>query len=237
MPGEPITEIYRIQKTLPSKGRSDSIFKLNSFQFLNLFMEKAIAYLVEKEEVFQKLHLQYGNPYIPSRPEGFQTLCKLILEQQVSIESARACYVKIENALSNVSPEMIISASEETLRNCGVSRQKTIYLKALAEAILDKTLVLETLSQKHPDEVRNELIKIKGIGNWTIDVYLMFSLQSPDILPIGDIAVVNTIKELYDCQDKEAMLVLAENWKPYRSMATFFLWHHYLVKRNRKFIV
>ncbi|MBP6557199.1 MAG: DNA-3-methyladenine glycosylase 2 family protein [Flavobacterium sp.] len=198
---------------------------------------EAVVYLVEKDEVFKKLHQQYGNPFVPSRPEGFQTLCKLILEQQVSIESARACYVKIENILSDVIPETIISASEETLRNCGVSRQKNIYLKALAEAILNKTLVLETLSQKHPDEVRNELIKIKGIGHWTIDVYLMFSLKSPDILPIGDIAVVNTIKELYDCQDKEAMISLAENWKPYRSMATFFLWHHYLVKRNRKFIV
>ena len=199
-------------------------------------MQEAIAYLVEKDEVFQKLHQQYGNPFIPTRPEGFQTLCKLILEQQVSIESARACYVKIENALGDVAPENILQVSEETLRNCGVSRQKTIYLKALAEAVLDKTLVLETLSQKHPDEVRKELIQIKGIGNWTIDVYLMFSLQSQDILPIGDIAVVNTIKELYGCEEKEGMIVLAENWKPYRSMATYFLWHHYLVKRNRQFI-
>lgn len=199
-------------------------------------MQQAIAYLVEKDEVFKKLHQQYGNPFVPTRPEGFQTLCKLILEQQVSIESARACYVKIENALGDVAPETIIQASEEMLRNCGVSRQKNIYLKVLAEAILDKTLVLETLSQKHPDEVRSELIKIKGIGNWTIDVYLMFSLQSPDILPIGDIAVVNTIKELYGCEEKEAMILLSENWKPYRSMATYFLWHHYLVKRNRKFI-
>lgn len=199
-------------------------------------MQEAIAYLVEKDVVFKELHQQYGNPFVPSRPEGFQTLCKLILEQQVSIESARACYVKIENSLGDVSPETIKNATEEILRSCGVSRQKTIYMKALAEAILDETLVLETLSQKHPDEVRRELIQIKGIGNWTIDVYLMFSLQSQDILPIGDIAVVNTIKELYGCEDKEAMIVMAENWKPYRSMATYFLWHHYLVKRKRKFI-
>jgi DNA-3-methyladenine glycosylase II len=172
---------------------------------------EAIAYLVAKDAVFQKLYQQYGNPFVPSRPEGFQTLVKLILEQQVSLESARACYVKIDNILGDVTPETIFQTSEETLRCCGVSRQKNIYMKALAEAILNKTLVLETLSQKQPDEVRNELIQIKGIGHWTIDVYLMFSLQSPDILPIGDIAVVNTIKELYGCQDKEAMLLLAEN--------------------------
>lgn len=199
-------------------------------------MEKAIAYLIEKDEVFQKLHQQYGNPFVPSRPQGFQTLVKLILEQQVSIESARACYLKIENALGEVTPQTIEQASELILKSAGVSRQKTVYLKALADAILNKSLVLESLSAKHPDEVRSELIKIKGIGHWTIDVYLMFSLQSPDILPIGDIAVVNTIKELYEVEEKEAMLLLAENWKPYRTMATYFLWHHYLVKRNRKFI-
>ena len=199
-------------------------------------MQEAIAFLVKKDTVFKELHTQYGNSLVPTRPEGFQTLVKLILEQQVSLESARACYVKIEKALGEVSPPLILSASDEVLRACGVSRQKSSYLKALAEAILNKSLVLETLSEKHPDNVRNELIQIKGIGHWTIDVYLMFCLQSPDILPIGDIALVNTLKELYGCKDKIEMLALAENWKPYRSMATYFLWHHYLQKRNRKFI-
>lgn len=199
-------------------------------------MHDAIAFLVERDTVFKELHVQYGNPLVPTRPEGFQTLVKLILEQQVSLESARACYVKIEMALGEVYPQLVLSASDEVLRACGVSRQKSSYLKNLAEAILNKELVLETLSEKHPDEVRNELIQIKGIGHWTIDVYLMFCLQSPDILPIGDIALVNTLKELYGCNDKTEMLALAENWKPYRSMATYFLWHHYLQKRNRKFI-
>ncbi|MEY2629947.1 MAG: DNA-3-methyladenine glycosylase [Bacteroidota bacterium] len=199
-------------------------------------MQEAIAFLVERDAVFKELYVQYGNPLVPTRPEGFQTLVKLILEQQVSLESARACYVKIEMALGEVYPQLVLSASDEILRACGVSRQKSSYLKALAEAILNKSLVLETLSEKHPDEVRNELIQIKGIGHWTIDVYLMFCLQSPDIFPIGDIALVNTLKELYGCNDKAEMLVLAENWKPYRSMATYFLWHHYLQKRNRKFI-
>ena len=199
-------------------------------------MQEAIAFLVEKDAVFKALHVQYGNPLVPTRPEGFQTLVKLILEQQVSLESARACYVKIENALGEVTPQLILSASDEVLRACGVSRQKSSYLKNLAEAILNKELVLETLSEKHPDDVRNELIQVKGIGHWTIDVYLMFCLQSPDIFPIGDIALVNTLKELYGCNDKAEMLSLAENWRPYRSMATYFLWHHYLQKRNRKFI-
>lgn len=196
-------------------------------------MQEALSFLVEKDPVFKSLKEQYGSFFIPTRPAGFVTLCKLILEQQVSIDSAKACYLKIENLLGEVTPETILNCSDETLRSCGVSRQKALYLKTLSEAVSDG-LNLESFSEKSADAVRAELIKIKGIGNWTIDVYLMFALQSPDVIPLGDIAVVNTIKELYDVHTKEEMEQLSQNWKPYRTMATFMLWHHYLEKRNRK---
>lgn len=199
-------------------------------------MNEALSYLVEKEEVFQKIVDNYDLPTIPSRPEGFETLCKLILEQQVSIESAKACYQKIQKLLVVVSPETIFKSSQEDLRSCGVSRQKINYLNHLSESILEKSIQLDTFSQKTDEQVRNELIKIKGIGNWTIDVYLMFSLKSKDVIPLGDIAVINTIRELFDCHEKEDIQELTENWKPYRSMATYLLWHHYLSKRNRKVI-
>ena len=196
-------------------------------------MQEAISFLAEKDLVFKNLHQKYGNPFIPNRPQGFVTLCKLILEQQVSIDSAKACFNNIENLLGTVSPETIRQCSDENLKNCGVSRQKISYLKLLSKAVSTE-LDLESFSSKTADEVRNELIQIKGIGNWTIDVYLMFALKSPDIIPLGDIAVVNTIKELFDVHSKEEMIALSENWKPYRTMATFMLWHHYLEKRNRK---
>lgn len=196
-------------------------------------MKEAISFLVEKEPVFKNLQQQYGSFYIPSRPSGFVTLCKLILEQQVSIDSAKACFNKIETLLGEVTPETIIQCTDEDLKSCGVSRQKIIYLKVLAQAVSSE-LDLESFPSKSADEVRNELIQLKGIGHWTIDVYLMFALQSPDIIPLGDIAVVNTIKELFDVHTKEEMVMLSENWKPYRTMATFMLWHHYLEKRNRK---
>lgn len=199
-------------------------------------MQEAISFLIEKDPVFKQLHQQYGNPFIPSRPQGFETLCKLILEQQVSIDSAKACFLKIENLLETVSFETISQCADEDLKSCGVSRQKTNYLKILAKAVSGE-LDLESLSAKTADEVRNELIQIKGIGHWTIDVYLMFALQSPDIIPLGDIAVINTIKELFDLHSREEMEKLSQNWKPYRTMATFMLWHHYLEKRNRKPIV
>ena len=152
------------------------------------------------------------------------------------MDSAKACFLKIENHLGEVTPETIIDCSDEDLKSCGVSRQKISYLKILAKAVSEE-LDLESFTSKSADAVRSELIKIKGIGNWTIDVYLLFSLESPDIIPLGDIAIVNTIKELFDIHTREEMEQLSENWKPYRSMATFMLWHHYLEKRNRKPIV
>ena len=197
-------------------------------------MEEAISYLLKKDAVFEQINQQYGIPIQPKRPQGFETLVLLILEQQVSIDSAKATFNKLKSAISDFSVENVFAFSEENFRTCGVSRQKTKYIKALAEAILSKELDLESLAFKDVEVVRQELIKIKGIGNWTIDIYLMFCLNSFDIIPLGDIAVVNTMKELLDIHTKEEMEIYAQKWKPYRSVATYFLWHYYLEKRGRK---
>ena len=197
-------------------------------------MEEAISYLLKKDAVFEQINQQYGMPIQPKRPQGFETLVLLILEQQVSIDSAKATFNKLKSAISDFSVENVFAFSEENFRTCGVSRQKTKYIKALAEAILSKELDLESLAFKDVEVVRQELIKIKGIGNWTIDIYLMFCLESLDIIPLGDIAVVNTMKELLDIHTKEEMEIYAQKWKPYRSVATYFLWHYYLEKRGRK---
>ena len=197
-------------------------------------MEKAIDDLLKKDVVFEQISQQYGFPIQPKRPQGFQTLVLLILEQQVSVDSAKATFNKLKTAIPDFIPENIILFSDEDFRACGVSRQKTKYIKALAEAVLSKELDLESLAFKEPEIVRQELIKIKGIGNWTIDIYLMFCLESLDIIPLGDIAVVNTMKELLDIHTKEEMEIYAQKWKPYRSVATYFLWHYYLEKRGRK---
>jgi DNA-3-methyladenine glycosylase II len=197
-------------------------------------MNKAIEYLFKKDKIFKIIVDTYGIPVVPSRPQGFQTLALLILEQQVSIDSAKAAFNKLKDRVQIFEPQNLFQLSDDDYRSCGISRQKTTYIKCLAEAILEKTIDLESLPQKPSDVVRDELIKLKGIGNWTIDVYLMFSLQAPDIIPLGDIAVINTIKELLNIHDKSEMEVYAQKWSPHRSMATFLLWHHYLQKRNRK---
>ena len=196
-------------------------------------MQQAIEYLSEKDTIFKLIIEKYGLPTIPKRPQGFETLVLLILEQQVSIDSAKATFLKLREKIKIFEPSILLGLSDEEFRTLGVSRQKTSYIKALSNAILNKDIDLESLPSKTADQVRQELIKIKGIGNWTIDIYLMFCLEAPDLLPLGDIAVVNTMKELLDIHEKDAMEVHAVQWSPYRSYATFLLWHYYLNKRNR----
>ncbi|OOV19845.1 DNA-3-methyladenine glycosylase [Flavobacterium sp. LM4] len=196
-------------------------------------MQEAIDYLLTKNSIFQDIIEKYGLPTIPKRPQGFETLVLLILEQQVSIDSAKATFLKIK-AYTACNPQTMLVLSDEEFRNLGVSRQKTKYIKILAEAVLDKELDIESLASKSAKEVREELIRLKGIGNWTIDIYLMFCLQEPDLIPLGDIAVINTIKELLNIHDKEQMEIHTKQWSPYRSYATYLLWHYYLNKRNRK---
>ncbi|WP_269223974.1 DNA-3-methyladenine glycosylase 2 family protein [Flavobacterium sp. IMCC34518] len=199
-------------------------------------MQQAIDHLFQKDPIFKQIIDTYGLPTIPKRPQGFETLVLLILEQQVSIDSAKATFLKIKAQYPSLEPEILILVSDEEYRAFGVSRQKTTYIKALATALLNKEIDLDSLPQKSAQQVREELIKIKGIGNWTIDIYLMFCLQEPDLIPLGDIAVVNTIKELLNIHDKQEMEVLTDQWSPYRSYATFLLWHYYLKKRKRTIV-
>ena len=196
-------------------------------------MQEAIQYLSQKDPIFNTIIEKYGLPTIPKRPQGFETLVLLILEQQVSIDSAKATFLKLKAKLPNFNPESLLLFTDEEFRNSGVSRQKTSYIKGLSHSIINNHIDLESLATKSSEQVREELIKIKGIGNWTIDIYLMFSLHAPDIIPLGDIAVINTIKELLDIHDKQKMEVYVLKWSPYKSIATYLLWHYYLCKRNR----
>ena len=103
------------------------------------------------------------------------------------------------------------------------------FIRALATKELD----FASFAAKSEAKIRAELITIKGVGNWSIEVYLMFCLQSADIVPLGDIAIKNTLKELYNCQTIEEMKLVSNNWKPQRTLASFVIWHYYLKKRNK----
>lgn len=192
-----------------------------------------LSKILQLEPKFQEIIDTYGNPTITTRASGFIALSQLILEQQVSIASAKACYDKIENYLNGFTPQLVLQTSDEELKACGVSCQKISYIKNLARSIEKNKIDLESFHSKTETEVYTELIQLKGIGKWTTQVYLMFCLQKKDVFPIGDIAVQHTMRELFQTETLEEMELHAANWKPYRSLATYLLWHHYLKKRNR----
>jgi DNA-3-methyladenine glycosylase II len=179
---------------------------------------------------------QYGYPPFWKRSAGFPTLIRIILEQQVSLQSAKAAYEKlIELTGKNLTPGKLLELTDKQLRACYFSRQKALYARELAAAIVSKKLILASLAKKPNDEVRHELIAIKGIGHWTIDIYLMMGLQRADIFPVSDLAAINTflkLKQLPKTTPREEVIRLGELWKPYRSIATMILWHHYIRERN-----
>lgn len=196
-------------------------------------MDEALLVLTQKDDVLKRIISEFGLPIIQKREEGFASMCHIILEQQVSIASAKAAYEKLVNLVGKVDPFTIQNAIDEDLRSCGISRQKTIYLKDVAQRVIRKELCFSSLPMKTEQQIRNELIQIKGVGNWSIDIYLMFCMQSQDIIPLGDIAIKNTLIELYNCQSEEEMLAVSSNWKPYRTLASFIIWHYYLKKRGK----
>jgi len=194
---------------------------------------KDIKALIKKDVIFSDIYNEYGPPTNWNRPSGFIELSKMILAQQVSLASAKAHFDKLDGYIDSFSPANILKLSDEEMRTCQISRQKSKYLRSLSKAIIDGTLDLDNLHKLSEDDIRQQLTNIKGIGEWTCDVYLIFCLQSKDIFPIGDIALINTIKELTDAETKEEILIEAEKWRPFRSLASFFLWFYYLKKRNR----
>jgi DNA-3-methyladenine glycosylase II len=204
-----------------------------SEQISPIVNQQDITHLFKADEIFVTIEGLYGLPPNWNRPQGFTTLAKIILEQQVSLQSANAHFNKLNDYLPAFTPEEILKLSDLEMRQCQISKQKSRYLKELSKAILDGRIDLNMLPELPVPDVRAQLKNIKGIGDWTTDIYLMFCLQAKDIFPIGDIAVIKTIKELTGAVSKDEMIEHSERWKPYRSLATFFLWHYYLSKRNR----
>lgn len=189
--------------------------------------------LIQLEPKFQLIIDEFGLPEIKTRPQGFVALVQLILEQQVSIASAEACFRKIESKIQKVEPLPLLSLSDEELKACGVSRQKINYLKNLAEQIILQTFDPFKLEQLSEVEAFHELVQLKGIGKWTAEVYLMFCLQKKNIFPIGDIAIQRAMTDVFDCKTTDEMLLKSSQWNPYRTLASYLLWHYYLGKKNR----
>jgi len=175
-----------------------------------------------------------GYPPFWGRPNTFESLVHIILEQQVSVASALSALQKLKEKIGVVSAENLMLLNDEELKSCYFSRQKTVYARDLARNILNGNLVLKEMEMLPDEEIRQKLTSIKGIGNWTTDIYLMFILHRTDIFPVGDLAAINSLKKIKNLPKettKERLLQIAEAWKPFRTIATMLLWHEYLSRR------
>src|ERR1041385_1977273 len=134
---------------------------------------KDIRLLLKTDKIFDLIHRKYGSPPNWSRPEGFISLSKIILEQQVSLASANAHFLKLRGYLKEFTPAQLITLTDREMRACQISRQKSTYLRELSDAVINGRLDLESLQKSDETEIRKQLTSIKGIGNWTVDIYLL----------------------------------------------------------------
>ncbi|WP_316806719.1 DNA-3-methyladenine glycosylase 2 family protein [Pedobacter agri] len=204
------------------------VFSADNFhQLCNLLAEKDddLAFILE----------QYGYPPFWSRPNNFESLVHIILEQQVSLASALAALNKLKAKIGEITPTKFLELSTDELRACYFSRQKTIYVRDLAEKLVSGRLDLLLLERFSDIEIRAQLKEVKGIGDWTVDIYLIFILHHTDVFPTGDLAAVNALKSLKRLPKetaKEDLLMRILHWKPYRTIGLMMLWHYYLEKRK-----
>lgn len=191
--------------------------------------------LGRRDKALAAIIREHGYPPMWTRPNTFQTLVLTILEQQVSLASAYAAFRKLREKTGYVTPAKILQLTDAEMRACYFTRQKMGYARGLAAAIQSGQIQLRNMRTLPDEEVRKRMIVLKGIGHWTIDVYLMHALQRTDLFPLGDIALVNSLKEVKKLKkdvSRERMLAIAEPWRPYRTIASMILWHDYIRKRG-----
>jgi DNA-3-methyladenine glycosylase II len=176
-----------------------------------------------------------GYPPFWSRENTYESLVWFILEQQVSLASAKAALEKLRARVGTITPENVLGLDHDELRAAYFSRQKAGYARALAQEILAGRLDLAALEKLPDADVRKQLVQLKGIGNWTVDVYLILTLHRPDVFPAGDLAAVNALKRVKGLSRNTAADELARvtgEWTPLRTVATMLLWHDYLSRRT-----
>jgi DNA-3-methyladenine glycosylase II len=197
---------------------------------------EACEMLTGEDEALSRVMERHGRPEFWERDPGFSTLAWLILEQQVSLESGAAMYERLHRLAGSITPETVSSLEIGEMRKIGVTRQKAAYLNGLALAVVEGRLDIDSLDAMPPDEAREHLLNIKGIGPWTADAYLLSALRHPDVFPVGDRALQVGVGEtlgMTQTPDPEQLEIVSEPWKPVRAAAARIIWHGYLADRGR----
>jgi DNA-3-methyladenine glycosylase II len=196
-----------------------------------LVLSRDLGALAARDRDIARELARIGMPAKRARPPGFATLLRIILGQQVSVQAASAMWRRLEETLGGVvDPAALATRSDEDLRGCGLSRQKTAYARALAAALADGSLDLARVHRLPDPAAIDALTTVKGIGVWSAEIYLLFALGRGDAFPAGDLAVrvgYQRLKRLDAPPTPAALRAMTEDWRPYRGAAAHFLWHSY----------
>jgi DNA-3-methyladenine glycosylase II len=177
-----------------------------------------------------------GTPPMWQREPGFATLLCIILEQQVSLAAAKAIFNRLYGVVVTLTPENFLTLDDAQLRGIGFSRQKILYCRGLAQAIATSQLDLTKLEKMDETTIRTELKRLKGIGDWTVDIYLLMALQRPDVFPKGDLAIAIALQKLKNLPTRPTpaqLEAMTQHWRPWRAVAARLLWHYYLSNPNK----
>ncbi|HEY6266580.1 MAG TPA: hypothetical protein VIW93_17400 [Candidatus Acidoferrum sp.] len=197
---------------------------------------EGVRMLADRDTHLAGVVRKYGQPPLWIREPGFPTLVYIILEQQVSLASARAAFDRLNAAVHPVTPRRFLNLTDADLLRIGFSRQKTLYTRLLAESLSRRHFDLRYLHELHDDAARKMLTAFKGIGNWTADIYLLSALRRPDIWPVGDLALATAVQEVKHLRHRpspERLEKLSQPWRPYRAVAARLFWHAYLSRRGQ----
>ncbi|MCC5666540.1 DNA-3-methyladenine glycosylase 2 family protein [Nostoc sp. CHAB 5784] len=214
---------------------SAQAFKLESLTQESL--TRGLMVLANLDSDLARILETLGPPPMWQREVGFATLLCIILEQQVSLAAARAIFTRLCGVVVTLTPENFLTLDDVQLKAIGFSRQKILYCRGLADAIVSGQLDLTNLEKMDDTAIRTELKRLKGIGDWTVDIYLLMALQRPDVFPKGDLAIAIAFQKLKNLATRPTPVQLeamTQHWRPWRAIAARLLWHYYLSNANSK---
>ena len=194
-------------------------------------LARGLSFLSAADSDLARVVERCGAPPLWKRAAGFQTLVYIMLEQQVSLASAKAVYERLLAISTPLAPAKLLELDDALLKSIGFSRQKIAYTKGLARAIVEGDLDLNAIELMDDAAARAELVKFKGIGSWTADIYLLRALLRPDVWPAGDLALAvaaQRIKRLNARPTPDELNAMSESWRPWRAVAARILWQDYL---------
>ncbi|TAL55301.1 MAG: DNA-3-methyladenine glycosylase 2 family protein [Pandoraea sp.] len=191
------------------------------------YWDKACSDLVRRDRILKKLIPQFGPAHLLGRGDPFVTLARSIVGQQISVKAAQSVWDRVEATCPRLTPAQFLKAGQEALTACGLSRRKAEYIHDLAGHFKSGALHVSSWSEMDDESVIAELTQIRGIGRWTAEMFLMFNLLRPNVLPLDDIGLINAISTNYFSGEpvtRSEAREVAANWEPWRSVATWYMW-------------